>query len=56
MAEIILIGAEGLISPGTGDLIAQFKGEKRILCLGSSVAGVSRLHQLDHWCPYGRSS
>jgi hypothetical protein len=56
MAEIILIGAEGLISPGTGDLIAQFKGEKRILCLGSSVAGVTRLHQLDHWCPYGRSS
>jgi hypothetical protein len=56
MADIILISGEGMIAQGTGDLIEQYKGKKRVLCMGSSVAGVSRLHQLEHWCPYGRSS
>lgn len=55
-ADMILIGNEGLIEPGTGDLIEQYKEKKRIICIGPSVAGVSRLHVLDHWCPYGRSS
>lgn len=55
-AEVILIGGEGMIAQGTGDLIEQYKGKKQVLCIGSSVAGVSRLHMLEHWCPYGRSS
>jgi len=55
-ADIILIGSEGMIAESTGDLIEQYKGKKLVLCIGSSVAGVSRLHQLEHWCPYGRSS
>jgi hypothetical protein len=54
-ADIILIGNEGMLAQGTGDLVEQFKGKKQILCIGSSVAGVSRLHLLEHWCPYGRS-
>ncbi|MGB9176951.1 MAG: hypothetical protein WCB46_09480 [Methanoregula sp.] len=54
-ADIILIGNEGMLAKGTGDLIEQFKGKKPVLCIGSSVAGVSRLHLLEHWCPYGRS-
>lgn len=54
-ADIILIGNEGLLAQGTGDLVEQFKGKKQVLCIGSSVAGVSRLHLLDYWCPYGRS-
>ena len=56
MAEVILINGEGMIAEGTGDLINQYKEEKKILCIGPSVAGVSRLHMLEHWCPYGRSS
>jgi hypothetical protein len=55
-ADVILIGGEGLITQGTGDLIEHYKGKKRVLCIGSSVGGVSRLHMLEHWCPYGSSS
>jgi hypothetical protein len=55
-ADVILISSEGMIAPGTGDLIEHYKGKKQVLCIGSSVAGVSRLHRLEHWCPYGRSS
>jgi len=52
-ADLILINAEGIIDAGVGDLIAEFKGMKRIICLGPSTAGVARLQQLEHWCPYG---
>lgn len=55
MADVILISGEGMIAEGTGDLIEQYEGKKQVLCIGSSVAGVSRLHQLEHWCPYGRA-
>jgi hypothetical protein len=55
-ADVILISGEGMIAEGTGDMIERYKGEKRIVCIGSSVAGVCRLHLLEHWCPYGRSS
>jgi hypothetical protein len=55
-ADVILISGEGMITEGTGDLITRYNGKKRILCIGSSVAGVSRLHLLEHWCPYGKSS
>ena len=56
LADVILIGGEGMVEQGTGDLIEQYAGKKQVLCVGSSVAGVSRLHMLEHWCPYGRSS
>ena len=56
LADVILIGGEGMVEQGTGDLIEQYVGKKQVLCVGSSVAGVSRLHMLEHWCPYGRSS
>ena len=56
MANVILISGEGMVLQGTGNLIEQYKGKKQVLCIGSSVAGVSRLHLLEHWCPYGRSS
>jgi hypothetical protein len=56
LADVILISGEGMVAQGTGDLIEQYKGKKQVLCIGSSVAGVSRLHMLEHWCPYGRSS
>ncbi len=55
-AEVILIGGEGLITEGTGDLVEKSKGKKIVLCIGSSAAGVARLFMLGHWCPYGRSS
>ena len=53
-ADVILINGEGLIAQGTGDLIVQFRETKRVICIGSSAAGVARLHQIDHWCPFGR--
>ena len=56
VADVILISGEGMVAQGTGDLIEQYKEKKQVLCIGSSVAGVSRLHLLEHWCPYGKSS
>jgi hypothetical protein len=52
-ADLILINAEGIIDSGVGDLITEFKDRKRIICLGPSTAGVARLQQIEHWCPYG---
>lgn len=52
-ADVILIGSEGLIAPDTGDLVGRYAGKKRILCIGPSTAGVARLHELGHWCPFG---
>ncbi len=52
-AEVILINGEGLIAEGTSDIVAARNGRARILCLGPSTAGVARLQQLEHWCPYG---
>ena len=54
-ADLILINAEGIIDAEVGNLIAECKDTKRILCLGPSTAGVARLQQIEHWCPYGTS-
>ena len=53
-AEIILINGEGIIAGGTGDIIANHKGSKRIICVGPSTAGIARIHEIEHWCPFGR--
>ena len=54
-ADLILINAEGIIDQGIGDLIAECKDTRRIICLGPSTAGIARLQQIEHWCPYGTS-
>jgi hypothetical protein len=52
-ADVILVNGEGIIEKGTGDIIRNYKETKRILCLGPSTAGVARLNQIEHWCPFG---
>jgi len=52
-ADIILINGEGIIEKSTGDIIRNYKETRRILCIGPSTAGVARLNQLEHWCPFG---
>jgi hypothetical protein len=52
-ADVILINGEGIIEPDTGEIIRNVEETKRILCLGPSTAGVARLNQLGHWCPFG---
>ena len=37
-AELILINGEGLITEGTGDIIAEHKDSKRIICVGPSTS------------------
>jgi hypothetical protein len=54
-AEVIIINGDGIIDPGTGTIIENNKATKRIICVGPSTAGVARLQELEHWCPYGRS-
>jgi len=55
-ADIIVVNNEGLIAPGTGDIVETWSGKKRLLFLGPSTAGVSRLQQKEHWCPYGQQT
>jgi hypothetical protein len=54
-ADIIIVGGDGLIAAGTGDLIETWRKTKRIICLGPSTAGIARLFELEHWCPYGKN-
>lgn len=53
-AEIILINGEGLIGRDTGDVIEENRQRCRVICIGPSTAGIARLYELEHWCPYGR--
>jgi len=54
-ADIILINGEGIIARGTGDTIGNYKSSKRIICVGPSTAGLARLHEIEHYCPFGRN-
>jgi hypothetical protein len=54
-AEVLIIGGDGIIASGTGDLIEKWCGTKRIICIGPSTAGTARLHGLEHWCPCGKN-
>jgi hypothetical protein len=54
-AEVLLIVGDGLIQPGTGELIEKYRGAKRILFLSASTGGVSALLGCEHWCPFGRA-
>ncbi len=53
-AEIILVVGDGLIGPGTGELLARYAGKKLIFLLAPSTAGVSALLGCTHWCPFGK--
>ena len=52
-ADMILVNSEGIIEQETGSTLQKYKDTKRILCLGPSTAGIARLNQLEHWCPFG---
>ena len=52
-ADIILVNNEGIIAPDLGDLLAGPGKGKRVVFLGPSTAGTSRLMEGEHWCPYG---
>ena len=52
-ADVIMINNEGIILPENGDLIESLGPAQRVICLGPSTAGVARIQQQSHWCPYG---
>jgi hypothetical protein len=52
-ADIILINAESLIAPGTGDFIETHREKKTILLLGPSTVGLASLEKIERFCPYG---
>jgi hypothetical protein len=52
-ADVILMNGKGIIEQGTGTTFLDYKDTKRVLCLGPSTAGIARLNQLEHWCPFG---
>ena len=52
-ADVILMTGEGIIEPGTGSLLLTYNDTKRILFIGPSTAGIARMNELEHWCPFG---
>jgi len=54
-ADLIVISGDGIIDNGTGSLVENFKATGRIMCIGPSTAGIARLNDLEHWCPFGRT-
>jgi hypothetical protein len=52
-ADVIVMNGEGIIKQGTGTTLLNYKDTKRFLCLGPSTAGIARLNQIEHWCPFG---
>lgn len=54
-ADVIFINADGLIEKTTGDIIIKYRKDKRIICVGPSTTGISRLYEIEHWCPFGCS-
>ncbi|AGB03840.1 hypothetical protein [Methanoregula formicica] len=54
-ADVIIINGEGLVAQDTGDLIEANRQRCRVICIGPSTAGIARLYELEHWCPYGRN-
>ena len=52
-ADILLVNHEGIIAPDLGDLLDGPGRSKRVVFLGPSTAGTSRLMEREHWCPYG---
>lgn len=54
-ADIILINGEGIIRQDTGDIIEENRQRCRVICIGPSTAGIARLYELEHWCPFGRN-
>ena len=53
-ADILLVAGEGMTTDAGIACIDGCRGNKRIIFLGPSTAGVSGLLNLEHWCPYGR--
>jgi len=53
-ADIILVNNETILAPDLGNTLAARGAGKRVIWLGPSTAGVCRLQQGDHWCPYGQ--
>jgi len=51
--DVIVMNGEGIIKQGTGTTLLNYKDTKRFLCLGPSTAGIARLNQIEHWCPFG---
>jgi hypothetical protein len=52
-ADVILMTGEGIIEPGAGSLLLTYNDTKRILFIGPSTAGIARMNELEHWCPFG---
>ncbi|HUU76682.1 MAG TPA: hypothetical protein VMW63_11440 [Methanoregulaceae archaeon] len=53
-ADIILVNGESLVSDTGSVLIDTCLGRKKVVFLSPSLAGVSSLDNLEHWCPFGR--
>jgi len=53
-ADILLVAGEGMTTDAGIACIDGCRGNKRLIFLGPSTAGVSGLLNIEHWCPYGR--
>jgi len=52
-ADLLLIGNEGMLRDDAAAIISEFRGQKEILCIGPSTAGMAGLQKIERFCPYG---
>jgi len=53
-ADLIFVTGDGMTSDEGVACIDEYLGEKQMIFLGPSTAGICGLMNLEHWCPYGR--
>ncbi|QSZ67269.1 hypothetical protein RJ40_07010 [Methanofollis aquaemaris] len=52
-ADVLLVTGPGLISDEGLAAVEKALGEKQVIFLGPSTAGVATVLGIEHWCPYG---
>lgn len=52
-ADLFLVTGEGLVSPEGTDLVTRYRGEKPLLFVAPSTAGICSILDMEHWCPFG---
>jgi hypothetical protein len=53
-ADLLLVAGDGMTTDAGVACIDEYRGQKRMIFLGPSTAGVSSLMDFEHWCPHGR--
>lgn len=53
-ADVIVVGGDGLFSADGLAVSDKYRGEKKLVFIGPSTAGVATFLDEEHWCPFAR--